>query len=182
LEFGYREGASKSSEKPSRNATVRSNKDSEDDLLQYADFFIKTLRATFGKERAVRATVFEEAEGEPRLPVRMVAIHLDWPNRRRLCKKEQMQASELRCELAKFYEQQLTVRSRDGRPISSGLGFRRVARIFVTQEADHGTRIPTVLFVKPDQRRYWSRSQGLRDADELAAAIVMKQQNRAVTR
>ena len=112
----------------------------------------------------------------------MVAIHLDWPGRRRLRTKEHMQSGELRCELGKFYEQQLTVRSRDGHPISSGLGFRRVARIFVTQEADDGTRIPTVLFVKPDQRRYWSRSQGLRDADELAAAIVMRQQNRATTK
>lgn len=182
LEFGYREGSSKSTEKPSRNGTIRSKKNGEDDLLQYADFFIKTLRATFGTERAVRATVFEEAAGEPQLPVRMVAIHLDWPNRRQLCKKEQMQAGELRRELAKFYEQQLTVRSRDGQPISSGLGFRRVARIFVIQEADDGTRIPTVLFVKPDQRRYWSRSQGLRDADELAATIVMKQQNRVATK
>ncbi|QDT07202.1 N-6 DNA Methylase [Rubripirellula lacrimiformis] len=182
LEFGYREGSSKPGEKPSRNKTRRVEKEENDDLMQYADFFIKTLRATFGKERAVRATVFEEAPGEARLPVRMVAIHLDWPGRRRLCKKEMMQADELRAELAKFYEQQMTIRSRDGQPISSGLGFRRVARVFVTQAAEDGTKIPTVLFVKPDQRRYWSRSQGLRDADELAAAIVADRQNRATAK
>ena len=178
LEFGYREGSSAAGEKPSRLKTVRSNEDEKDDLLLYSDFFIKTLRATFGKERAVRATVFEEAAGQSRLPVRMVAIHLDWPDRRRLLKKEVMQADELRSELARFYEQQLTVRSRDGQPISSGLGFRRVARIFVSHEADDGTQIPTVLYIKPDQRRYWTRSQGLRDADELAAAIVMDRQKR----
>ncbi len=182
LEFGYREGASKANDKPSRFPTVRSAEDDSDDLLLYADFFIKTLRATFGKDKAVRATVFEEAAGEARLPIRMVAIHLDWPGRRRLCKKETMSASDLRSELASFYEQQMTVRSRDGQPISSGLGFRRVARIFITHEAEDGSKIPTVLFVKPDQRRYWSRSQGMRDADELAAAIIMDGRQRTVAK
>ena len=141
-------------------------------MLRYADFFLKTLRATFGKERAVRATVFEESKGQSRLPVRMVAIHLDWPQRRRLRTKEFMGSNQLRSELARLYADQLTARTREGEPIASGLGFRRVARIFITHEPDDGSKIPTVLFVKPDQRRYWTRSQGLRDADELAAAIV----------
>jgi hypothetical protein len=181
LEFGYRDGASKSGEKPSRKKTVRNDDSDTDDLLRYADFFVRALRATFGKDRAVRATVFEEAAGEPILPVRMVAIHLDWPQRRRHCRKEILQASELRKQLTKFYEQQLKVRSRDGQPISSGLGFRRLARIFVSLEVD-GTKIPTVIFIKPDQRRYWSRSQGLRDADELAAAIVAERRSRGVSK
>ncbi len=172
LEFGYREGAKRSGERPSRAATIRSDDCEQDDLLRYADFFLKTLRATFGKERAVRATIFEESKGQTRLPVRMVAIHLDWPQRRRLRTKEFMEPNQLRSELARFYADQLTVRTRQGEPITSGLGFRRVARLFVTHKPDDGSRIPTVLFVKPDQRRYWTRSQGLRDADELAAAIV----------
>lgn len=182
VDFGYREGATRASEKPSRQPTVRSEIDESDDLLRYSDFFIKTLRATFGKDRAVRATVFEEAQGEPQLPVRMVAIHLDWPDRRRLRTKESMKANELRSELARFYDEQLTARSRDGQPISSGLGFRRVARMFVSHELDDGTRIPTVFYVKPDQRRYWTRSQGLRDADELVAAIVMDRQQRTAAK
>jgi len=178
INFGYREGATKSGERPARKRTVRSQKDEEDDLLQYADFFLKTLRATFGKERAVRATVFEEADGQPRLPVRMVAIHLDWPQRRRVLIRDPMTANQLRSELAQFYEKQLLVRARDGEPITCGLGFRRVARLFVPHVTEDGTKIPTVLLVKPDERRYWTRSQGLRDADELAAAVVMNKQKR----
>jgi hypothetical protein len=178
IDFGYREGATKSGQRPARKPTVRSQNDKEDDLLQYADFFLKTLRATFGKERAVRATVFEEADGQPRLPVRMVAIHLDWPQRRRVLLKDPMTANRLRSELTHFYEKQLLVRSRDGEPITCGLGFRRVARLFVSHEAKDGTKVPTVLLVKPDERRYWTRSQGLRDADELAAAVVMNRRTR----
>lgn len=178
LEFGYRDGAMKSGERPSRAATIRSDGEDQDDLLRYADFFLKTLRATFGKEREVRATVFEETKGHSHLPVRMVAIHLDWPQQPRLLTKESMEPNLLRSELARFYAEQLTVRTRDGAPITSGLGFRRVARIFITHEPGDGAKIPTVLFVKPDQRRYWTRSQGLRDADELAAAIFTNRQRR----
>ena len=79
LEFGYREGASKSGDKPSRKLTVRSSEDDRDDVFRYADFFIKAHAPTFGKDRAVRATIWEEATGQTRLPVRVVAIHLDWP-------------------------------------------------------------------------------------------------------
>ncbi len=178
LEFGYRDGAMKSGDRPSRAATIRSGDEDQDDLLRYADFFLKTLRATFGKEREVRATVFEETKGHSHLPVRMVAIHLDWPQQPRLLTKESMEPNLLRSELARFYAEQLTVRTRDGAPITSGLGFRRVARIFITHEPGDGAKIPTVLFVKPDQRRYWTRSQGLRDADELAAAIFTNRQRR----
>jgi hypothetical protein len=178
LKFGYREGTSNSVEKPSRYPTVRSLENNSDDVVQYTDFFMKAIRATFGSDRAIRATVFEESAGQPRLPVRMVAIHLKWPTRRRLLAKEILQTDTLRSTLARFYEQQLMARSRDGQPITSGLGFRRVARIFLTHNAEDGTNVPTVIYLKPDQRRYWTRSQGLRDADELAAVIVADRQKR----
>lgn len=178
LQFGYREGAVQSGKKPSRVPTIRSTEPDRDDLLQYADFLIKALQATFGKERAVRATIFEEVAGEDRLPIRMVAIHLDWPGRRRSRTKETIGSSQLRSKLARFYDQQLQARTRDGQPISSGLGFRRVARIFISHEAENGLKIPTVLYIKPDQRRYWTRSQGLRDADELAASILTDRKRR----
>ena len=141
---------------------------------------IVRTRSSGSSARAVRATVFEEADGQARLPVRMVAIHLDWPQRRRLLRKETMTSNQLRSELARFYEEQHIVRSRDGEPITSGLGFRRVARVFLTQEHEDGTKVPTVLLVKPDERRYWTRSQGLRDADELATAIVVNKRKRGL--
>ena len=48
-------------------------------------------------------------------------------------------------------------------------------RDYVTEQvffaSKDGTKVPTVLLLKPDQRRYWTRSQALRDADELAVTI-----------
>ena len=172
LEFGYREGASGSGVRPGREATVRSDSNESDDLYQYAEFFVNTLLATFGHERAVCATIFEEVRSGERLPVRMIAVHLDWRYRHPLVMKERLESRQLRHRLSKCYDEQLGVRTRHGTSITSGLGFRRVARVFLTHQAPDGTQVPTVLFVKPDQRRYWSRSQGLRDADELAAAIM----------
>ncbi len=183
MDFNYREGnRTNKKDYPSRKATARASQDGEeDDLVQYADFFLRTLKATFGNQRAVRATVYEEANGY-RLPVRMVAIHLDWPRRRRLIQREVLNSEQLRAELSDFYAELQQVRSRHGTPVTAGLGFRRVARLFVTHVTESGDRIPTVLIVKPDERRYWSRSQGLRDADELAAVIVTSKKSRGAAK
>ena len=178
LDFVYREGGRIGNERPGRDFTIRENAEEEGDLHHYADFFLKTLRATFGKERAVRATVFEESPAHNRLPVRMVAIHLDWPDRRLLLAKESMPTGQLRREMAKFYKGLLGSRTRQGLPVTSGIGFQRVARLFITHQPGPGIKIPTVLYLKPDQRRYWTRSQALRDADELAAAIMSSGQRR----
>jgi hypothetical protein len=172
LDFVYREGGREGSERPGREFTVRANADEPGDLHHYADFFLKTLRTTFGKERAVRATVFEESPSHDRLPARMVAIHLDWPDRRLLLATESIPTGQLRREMTKFYKDLLGSRTRQGLPVTSGLGFQRVARLFITHQPEPGVKIPTVLYLKPDQRRYWTRSQALRDADELAAAIM----------
>lgn len=178
LDFVYREGGREGNERPGRAFTFRDSPNELGDLHHYADFLLKTLRATFGKDRAVRATVFEESPTHNRLPIRMVAIHLDWPQRRTLLTKESIPAGQLRREMAKFYKDQLGVRTRQGSPITSGLGFQRVARLFITHQPKTGVTIPTVFYLKPDQRRYWTRSQALRDADELAATIIASGQRR----
>lgn len=178
LDFVYREGGRDGNERPGREHTVRESVKESGDLHHYADFFLKTLRATFGKEKAARATIFEESPPHNRLPVRMVAIHLDWPQRRSLLAKQSMLAGELRREMATFYKDLLGNRTRQGAPVTSGLGFQRVARLFITHQPEAGVKIPTVLYLKPDQRRYWTRSQALRDADELAAAIIASGQRR----
>jgi hypothetical protein len=102
----------------------------------------------------------------------MVAIHLDWPQRRSLLAKQSMPAGQLRREMAAFYKYLLVNRTRQGAQNTSGLGFQRVARLFISHQAKPDLKIPTVLYLKPDQRRYWTRSQALRDADELVAAIM----------
>ena len=179
LDYGYREGATDESERPARLPTTRARDGESGTLHTYADFFLRVLRATFGEERAVRATIFEEKAGTSLVPVRMVAIHLDWPRRRTAIAQETLAAGALRQRMFEFQQEQLGVRSRHGAPVpKGGIGFQRIARIFITHETPKGERIPTVLFLKPDQQRYWTRSQALRDADELAASIMAAGQRR----
>ncbi|MBE2282440.1 MAG: N-6 DNA methylase [Prosthecobacter sp.] len=172
LDVVYRDGGKEGNEKPGRLPTQRVLNDSADgELHAYADFMIKSLRATFGKSKAVRVTIFDEDAGQSRLPLRMVAVHLEWPNQRKLIKHDVMTSKGLLAEMSDFFKKRLGVRSRSGEPLTAGIGFQRVARLFITHSAEDGTKVPTVLLLKPDQRRYWTRSQALRDADELAATI-----------
>lgn len=169
LTFVYREGGE---EKEGRKPTLRARDDEPGDLHRYADFLVKALRSTFGRDKTVRATIFEEEQPYDKLPMRMVAIHLDWPSQRQVITKEVLNSVGMRKKLKEAFTQLMGVRSRHGEPVSSGIGFQRIARIFVTHKAPTGEKVPTVLYLKPDQRRHWTRSQALRDADELAATIM----------
>ena len=102
----------------------------------------------------------------------MAAIHLDWPSQRQVITKEVLDSKGMRKKLKEAFTNLMGVRSRQGVPVSSGIGFQRIARVFVTHKAPSGEKVPTVLYLKPDQRRHWTRAQALRDADELAATIV----------
>ena len=169
LAFVYREGGE---DREGRKQTLRARDDETGDLHRYADFLVRALRATFGKDKTVRATVFEEEQPHDKLPLRMVAIHLDWPSQRQVITKEVLDSEGMRKRLKEAFTNLMGVRSRQGVPVSSGIGFQRIARVFVTHKSPSGEKVPTVLYLKPDQRRHWTRSQALRDADELAATIV----------
>ena len=49
-----------------------------------------------------------------------------------------------------------------------GIFFQRVARVYTEQRID-GVDTPVVYIIKPDRVRYWTRSAGMRNADEIAA-------------
>jgi hypothetical protein len=179
LDVVYRDGGKAGIEKPGRSPTQRMCDDSAGgELHAYAEFMLKSLRATFGKNKALRVTIFEDEAGQLRLPLRMVAVHLEWPSRRKLIEHEVMSSANLRLEMADFFKKRLGVRSRGGEALTAGIGFQRVAQLFTTHLPDEFTKVPTVLLLKPDQRRYWTRSQALRDADELTAAIQKAGANR----
>lgn len=152
-----------------RRPTARSqgadNETSE--VPQYARFFTRVLKATFGNNKAVCATVFEEPDRE-HLPVRLAAIHLDWPGRK-LLTVEPMDKDALLKELRLLYKDALSPRSRA--QSGDGLGFQRVAFLFHSH-VEGRRRIPSLYIIKPDQRRYWTRSLAMRDADQLAGAIL----------
>jgi hypothetical protein len=97
----------------------------------------------------------------------MLTIRLDAPHREGVI-IEKIEADGLLDELAKFHSDQLKQKVRDTN--GSGLGFQRVAYLFQSVR-ENGNRVMNLTIVKPDERRYWTRSMAMRDADQLAAAI-----------
>ncbi|MDA1053176.1 MAG: hypothetical protein O3C40_22210 [Planctomycetota bacterium] len=153
---------------PGRQKTKRddSHDGSEPELSVYAQTMFRVLKSTFGSDKAVAATIYQEPHGQP-LPVRMVTLHFDWPGRKPLT-VEPIEADGLLDELAKFHRDTLQRKTRTAN--GTGLGFQRVAFFFHSHQAEHG-RVRNLTIIKPDERRYWTRSLAMRDADDLAAAI-----------
>ena len=135
-------------------------------LTPYCEFFLRVLAAGFGSGKDVSATIFQECGGASP-PVRMVAIHLDYPNRRGV-HVEAIESSALRARLDSMYSQLL----RRQTATRGGIAYHRVARIYDVDDVS-GRKAPTVFLVKPDQIRYWTRSMALRDADEVAGDIML---------
>lgn len=131
------------------------------ELNDYGAVFCKALKATFGKDKEVCATIFESPSDES-LPVQLIAIHLNW-NRRPVIKHHPIASPELVSLLAKCYDSLM-------RPAERGMCYQRVAETIHSFETPNGP-VPTVYLIRPRQRRYWTRSLALSEADRLAAAI-----------
>jgi hypothetical protein len=124
---------------------------------------MEVLKSGFGNDKAVCATVYHEAQNEY-FPVRLVAIHLDWPDREPV-RYEGISSPDL-CNRLKELCESLRSGAQGSTPY---LG--RTARIY-TILTQGQRKIWTVFLVKPDQKRYWTRSMALRDADAVAADIM----------
>jgi methylase of polypeptide subunit release factors len=154
---------------PGRQPTLRKSpkQGAEPELSAYGRTFKRVLQSTFGKDKPVCATIYQEPDNR-RLPVRMVTIHLDWPGRESL-KVDLIEADGLLDKIAEFHRNAM---QRKGRAVSGdGLGFQRVAFLFHSHKTEQG-RVRNLTVIKPDERRYWTRSLAMRDADDLAGAIL----------
>jgi len=141
----------------------------EPQLAAYCQYFIRVLKAGFGQDKAVCATVFQDPVGTP-LPIRLVAIHLDWPRDDTIVVEPI--DSEALCQRLLELDQKLLHTGATGQ---GGIFFQRIARVY--DEPQQGGRvIPTVYIIKPDRIRYWTRSAALRDADEVAADVQLWRQ------
>ncbi len=147
-----------------RQPTEREKQSSDDDLRKYLQWFIRVINATFGTDSSICTTLFEES-GKQQLPIRLVAIHLDCPSRPRIS-VEQIDEGELANKLTELYTHL------SGETGNGPTCYRRVARIFDTVQID-GNSIPTIFIAKPDEKRYWTRSIAMRDADEIASEILI---------
>jgi hypothetical protein len=154
---------------PGRQPTQRLSGDStaenEPDLRLYADYFLRVLEAGFGADKGACVTIFHDAEQQ--FPLRILALHLGHLEHDRIG-LEPVSYGALADRLAGLTQALAGQRRREG----AGVEHRRVLRVYDT--AMHGGQVvPTVYIVKPDQLRYWTRSAALRDADSVAADIML---------
>ena len=149
-----------------RDRTAATPTQGEPCLSAYCRYFLRVLKAGFGQDKAVCATIYQDDPHAP-LPVRLVAIHLGWPGQEDIV-VEPIDTPEVCKRLTELDAKLLSA----GRKVAGGMFYQRVARIY--DEFRHGRRsIPTVYIVKPDRVRYWTRSAALRDADEVAADVAL---------
>ena len=150
---------------PGRQPTTRNEKQANEPQLSiYCRYFVRVMKAGFGRDKAIRATIFQEEDGKSeRLPYRLVAFELGaaGDSIAITCMKLQ----QLIGEFEKLDRIQL--RSSPG----AGVYQQRIARVYETLNGS-----PTVFIIKPDMQRYWTRSAALSDADEVALDLFNWQQ------
>ena len=150
--------------KTARRVDASSN---EPELAAYGQTLTRVLLSTFGSDKSITFTVYQEPNDDL-LPVRMLTLHLDWIDRSPVT-IEQIAVDGLLDQIGTFHRNILSETVRCA--THDGLGFQRVA--FLIHSRDIGpTRVRNVTIIKPDERRYWTRSQAMRDADELASSIM----------
>lgn len=158
---------------PGRQRTLRRDKSefknhTEPELTAYCEYFLRVLKAGFGQDKKICATIFQE-KTNTKLPVRLIAIYLNRTEYQGV-HIESIDSPELLELLEKLNDLSLQKRhTEDG-----GIFYQRVARIYDSVQLN-GLKIPTIYLIKPDKIRYWTRSMALRDADEVTADIMMWQ-------
>lgn len=155
---------------PGRQKTRTLDKEDEDHLKIYCDYFLKVLKAGFGRDKNICATIYQE-ENNSMLPVRLIAVHFDWPGQSAI-RIESIDSPKLINYLLEI-DKRLLKNSLD---TSGGIFYRRVVRVYDSLVID-GRTVPTIFLIKSDQIRYWTRSMAMRDADEVAGDIVLWNQS-----
>jgi N-6 DNA Methylase len=142
---------------PGRQPTVRKDAQIvESQLTAYCAYFMRVLRAGFGQDKSINATIFQEEESNVLLPYRLVSFELGGVQREEIM-TTRMKLPQLLNEFDTL-NRQWKMGSRTG-----SIYQQRIARVYQTING-----IPTVFVIKPDMHRYWTRSAGLSDADEVA--------------
>ena len=151
---------------PGRQKTHRQDEGQkiEPELQAYCEYFMRVLKAGFGQDKQIGAAIFQE-QTTSHLPVRLTAFYLNQPPHEGI-KVEPIDSPILLKRLAHLNETFIEQGQKEG------IFYQRVARIYISTQIN-GRAVPTVYFVKPDKIRYWTRSMALRDADEVAAELML---------
>lgn len=143
-----------------RKTTRASGAAIEPELTAYCKYFSRVIKAGFGQDKRVKATIFEEEQNSSRLPYRMVAFELGGAGESSI-DIASIKLPELLQQFMRL-NSEWTKSAGKGRNIFSC----RVARIYDSSEGN-----PTIFMLKPDLNRYWTRSNALNDADDVALDI-----------
>lgn len=133
----------------------------EPDLRRYCEYFIRVLKAGFGVDKLVAATIFQDEIRNP-LPYRLVAFHLNKMTSDPIV-IQSFDSPTLLEELEALNKTWLGQKRASRGSIYS----QRIVRIY-----DDSDGAPTIYILKPDAYRYWTRSMGLQDADEVSADLA----------
>jgi hypothetical protein len=137
---------------------------SESHLRAYCEYVIRVLKAGFGREKPVTATIYQTQKQAP-LPYRLVAFELGGQIDGGIEVKKLQTLTLLR-------EMERLDRSIHSSGVNRrGIYNQRVARIY-----DSYNGRPVIFIIKPDMARYWTRSAGLNDGDEVALDLFRWQQ------
>ena len=153
-------------QKTHRRATNLLENEEEKELKEYCEYFLRVIKGGFGQDKKVCATIFQE-ETNNYLPVRFVAIYLNKSIHDGI-KIKTINSQDLFHRLNQLNNLLIEQPNSD----SGGIFYQRVARIY-DSTTWNGEQVPTVYLIKPDKIRYWTRSMALRDADEVAADIML---------
>jgi hypothetical protein len=153
---------------PGRQRTQREDGSAvEPQLRRYCEYFIRVLKAGFGEDKRITARIFHET-GQEQLPYRLVAFELNQSSLEPV-RIDPLQGREILAELDALNRTWLGTRKTAG----GSIYHRRVVRIY-----DYRDKTPTIFVIKPDAYRYWTRSMGLYDADEVATDFISWQTTR----
>jgi type I restriction-modification system DNA methylase subunit len=156
---------------PGRNQTIQKQSKSNSDpiLTKYCEYFIKVMKAGFGQDKQICATIFQQDESY-NLPVRLVAIYLD-----------KVAPEEIIIEPITSIKLLETLNNLNNSFIPQnkqiGIFYQRTARIYSSTKIKNRD-IPTIYLLKPDKIRYWTRSMALHDADNVASDIMLSKKDR----
>ncbi len=148
--------------RPGYQKTYRRNvatSQQEPELQRYCEVMLKVLKATYGQDKSIGAVILSETD-QQQLPMRMVGIYLNDPTLNDV-QVEALESQHLRQHLTTLYNK-----------VQASDNYQRCIR---TYDSNHvqGNTVLIVYIVKPDQTRYWTRSMALRDADAIAADLMV---------
>lgn len=135
----------------------------QDFLRAYGEVLGAILSACLGTGRHIRVLIVENGLAAS-IATRIVMIKVDEGEGVSVTREEA--AGPIAFSIIDSISKVLSQNESNGR-----LVYRRVARLY-TQVDETGDASPVILLAKPDENRYWTRAEAVRDGDDIFADVL----------